>query len=76
VQIVPTFDYLIPYWTPILMNTCKFLEDTLRHWTYHVIQYLHYYTLHTLTTIGPHVTLEDYVLNAWKITAGQRVVRL
>jgi hypothetical protein len=55
VQIVPTFDYLIPYWKPILMNTCKSLEDTLRHWTYHVKQYLHYYTLHyTLTTIGPH----------------------
>jgi ABC-type proline/glycine betaine transport system permease subunit len=23
VQIVPTFDYLIPYWTPMLTNTCK-----------------------------------------------------
>jgi hypothetical protein len=55
VQIVPTFEYLIPHWTPILMNSCKSIEDTLRHWTHHITQYLHYYTLtHTLTTLGPH----------------------
>ena len=28
IQIVPTFEYLIPHWTPLLMNSCKSIEDT------------------------------------------------
>ena len=63
VQIIPTFDYLIPHWSPLILNSCKSMEDTLRHWTHHTTQYLHYHTLaYTLNTLGPH---EHYPPDQW-----------
>ena len=63
VQIIPTFDYLIPHWSPLILNSCKSMEDTLRHWTHHTTQYLHYHTLaYTLNTLGPH---EHYSPDQW-----------
>jgi hypothetical protein len=45
------------------MNSCKSMEDTLRHWTHHTTQYLHYHTLaYTLNTLGPH---EHYPPDQW-----------
>ena len=63
VQIIPTFEYLIPHWSPLIMNSCKSMEDTLCHWTHHTTQYLHYHTLaYTLNTLGPH---EHYPPDQW-----------